>query len=505
MVGKSPYLQHQKEVVFISTPAIGMLIPTVEFARRLVHRNPDRLSATVLLIPVPHWPTIHSYTQSLPATSSPNLRFLLLPTLHPPSPDHTHSYVAHISSLIDQNKPNLKQAISDLLVSKRQVVGLFVDMFCTSIIDDAEELGIPSYLFFASPASFLSFMLEVPILDSQLASDSVAEFSVRGFVNSVPRRVLPTTVLKRGDGYSWYLRHAKRYLETKGIIVNTVRELEPFVLESLSAGGVPRVYPIGPILDLNGPAQWHPDRAQYESVIRWLDNQPLSSVVFLCFGSLGSLSGSQVKELALGIERTGLRFLWSCREPPKSKLGVPSEYANLEEALPNGFLERTVGTGLVCGWVPQVTILAHQAVGGFVSHCGWNSILESLWHGVPIATWPVYAEQQMNAFEMVKELGLAVELTLDYREGNDLVSAEEVEKGIKRLMEGDEEVREKVKRMKEKCRMTLLRDGSSYESLEYAEKKMNAFEMVKEFGFATGKLLDHKEGSDLVSDRRGGR
>ncbi|EXB75128.1 UDP-glucose flavonoid 3-O-glucosyltransferase 6 [Morus notabilis] len=459
--------EHQKEVVFISTPAIGMLTPTVEFARRLVHRNPDRLSATVLLIPVPHWPTIHSYTQSLPATSSPNLRFLLLPTLHPPSPDNFHSYVAHLSSLVDQHKPSVKQAISELLVSesKRQVVGLFVDMFCTSMIDVADDLGLPSYLFFASPASFLSFMLDIPILDSQLASDSVAELSVRGFANSVPRRVLPTTVLKRGDEYSWCLRHARRYKETKGIIVNSLRELEPVVLHSLSVSGIPKVYLVGPIVDLSGPAQWHPDRAQYETVMRWLDNQPSSSVLFLCFGSLGSLSGPQVKELALGIERSGFRFVWSCRGSPKSKLGLPSEYTNFDEVLPNGFLERTAGMGLVCGWVPQVTILAHRAVGGFVSHCGWNSILESLWHGVPIATWPIYAEQQMNAFEMVKELGLAVEITLDYREGSDLVSAEEVERGITRLMESDGEVRAKVKSMREKCRMALVQDGSSHESL----------------------------------------
>jgi len=112
-----------------------------------------------------------------------------------------------------------------------------------------------------------------------------------------------------------------------------------------------------------------------------------------------------------------------------------------------------------------VTILAHKAIGGFVSHCGWNSILESLWHGVPIATWPLYAEQQMNAFEMVKELGLAVEISLDYKEGSDLVLAEEVERGIKRLMDGENEVREKVKEMRKKSKMAVMENGSSYRSL----------------------------------------
>lgn len=110
----------------------------------------------------------------------------------------------------------------------------------------------------------------------------------------------------------------------------------------------------------------------------------------------------------------------------------PVEYTNFSEILPDGFLERTQNRGLVCGWAAQAEVLAHEAVGGSVSHCGWNSILESLWNGVPIATWPIYAEQQSNAFQLVKELELAVELTLDYRitSSDKLVMADAIEKAI---------------------------------------------------------------------------
>lgn len=289
----------------IATPAMGMLTPAVEFARHLVRRFPGRLSATVLLISVPHWPTIHSYTQSLLATSSPNLNFVLLPTMDPPSPDHFNSYVAHTFALIDQHKSHVKNAIAE---SKRRVVGLFVDLFCTSMIDVADGLGIPSYIYFASPAGFLSFVLDLPILDSELASDSVNEFRIRGFANPVPRRALHATVLDRGDGFFTYMYHSRMYAKTKGIVVNTLRELETIVLDSLSASKVPKVYPVGPILNLKGSTEWHSDKAQQEKIMKWLDNQPESSVVFLCFGSLGSLSGPQLEELALGIERAGFRF-----------------------------------------------------------------------------------------------------------------------------------------------------------------------------------------------------
>lgn len=198
-----------------------------------------------------------------------------------------------------------------------------------------------------------------------------------------------------------------------------------------------------------------------------------------------------MREIAIGLERANVRFLWALREPPKAHLEDPTDYRDLENLLPDGFLERTADMGLVCGWVPQVKILGHKAIGGFVSHCGWNSILESLWYGVPIATWPIYAEQQMNAFLMVKELGLAMEITLDYRGGHDLVRADAVEAAIRRLMNGCDEVRRKVKEMTEKFRMGLMgNDGSSYKSLVSLVEKLTTFDHPR-VGQCIGKLLHY--------------
>ena len=104
-----------------------------------------------------------------------------------------------------------------------------------------------------------------------------------------------------------------------------------------------------------------------------------------------------------------------------------------------------------------------------MSHCGWNSVLESLWYGVPIATWPIYAEQQLNAFLMVKEFGLAVELKLDYR-GGDLVTADEIEIAVRRLMDSDDDgdgdkLRKKVKEMGEMARKAVMEGGFSYNAV----------------------------------------
>lgn len=107
-----------------------------------------------------------------------------------------------------------------------------------------------------------------------------------------------------------------------------------------------------------------------------------------------------------------------------------------------------------------MSVLAHKAIGGFVSHCGWNSILESISYGVPVATWPLYAEQHLNAFEMVEELGLSVGIRLD----SDLVLADEVERIVRELMDGV--LTKKFKEMSEKSKLALMPNGSSFQSLE---------------------------------------
>ncbi|XP_060193400.1 UDP-glycosyltransferase 43-like [Lycium barbarum] len=460
------------KVVFISTPALGNLVPSIEFAKLLTQTNKN-LSATILLINIPQRPLIQSYIDSLTtATATGNIHFLPLPEADQPSPDQFETSIGFLSLLIQNHTSQVKDALIDLISDSDsgsgQVVGFFIDMFCTSFIDVANELNIPCYLYFASPATFLSFMLHLPTLDAQVSTniefkDSAGDFNILGFSNPVPVKSFPSFMLNRHiDGYSWFLRHARRYKETKGIVVNTFQELEPYCLNSLvhaASDVVPPIYPIGPVVDHIGPARWHQDSWGHENVMKWLDNQEPSSVVFLSFGSMGSLKGSQVIEIAKGLEKSGHPFLWAIRQAPKDQRELPNDFTNLEEILPCGFLESTKGKGLVCGLVPQVTILAHKAIGGFVSHCGWNSILESLYYGVPIGTWPIYAEQHLNAFELVKELNLAVEITMYYRDGTTLVSSEEVANGVKKLMDG--EVRQRFKKMSEKCKEVWKENGSS--------------------------------------------
>ncbi|KAI3747260.1 hypothetical protein L6452_09713 [Arctium lappa] len=459
------------EVAIIAAPTMGNLVPAVEFATHLInHHDHRRISVAILLISMPQWPLNEDYIQS--HTSTQHIRFIRFHPVDPPPPDQFNSIIDLISLHIQNHKPMIKQTLENLTTTP--LVGLFVDMFCTSMIDVANDLNIPCYLFFASPATYLGFVLHLTTLPATVSFDSATELIVPSYANPVPLNVLPSFCIKKNElGYSTFVRHALRYRETKGIVVNTFKELEPYALDSLSSSrytGLPPVYPVGPVIDHIGPAKWHSNRSGQEKIMEWLDRQPSGSVVFLCFGSMGSLSRAQLREIATGLERAGFRFLWVLREPAKTKLELPNDYEEVGENLfPDGFIDRTAEMGLVCGWAPQVSVLAHGAIGGFVSHCGWNSILESIWYGVPIATWPLYGEQQLNAFEMVKEVGLSVELRLDSRDkGSDLVLAEEVERGVRELMDGgdDGELRKKVKDMSEKSKKALMENGSSFEALD---------------------------------------
>lgn len=169
-------------------------------------------------------------------------------------------------------------------------------------------------------------------------------------------------------------------------------------------------------------------------------------------------------EIAIGLERSGQRFLWVVRSPPtkdQSKRLAPPPEPDFDCLLPVGFLDRTKERGMVVKqWAPQEAVLSHDSVGGFVTHCGWNSVLEAVCAGVPMVAWPLYAEQRFNKILLVEELKLA--LPMNELEGG-LVSAVEVEKRVRELMESEEgkSVRERVLAKREEAMAAKSVGGSS--------------------------------------------
>ncbi|KAL1308570.1 hypothetical protein AAHE18_17G116500 [Arachis hypogaea] len=398
---------NRAELIFIPTPGFGHLVSALELAKILINYDND-LSITILYIKFPFAPSADSHIKSV-VSSWPQIKLIDVPEVELPPQEVLMKSVEHyILVFMESLKPHVKNTIQKMSSyddsDSNPVIGLVLDYFCLPMVDVAKELGVPSYMFMTSNVGFTA--LNVALLERKIDDP---------FTDSDTDLLIP----------------------------------EKHAIDALSDVKTTPIYAVGPLIDIKGHPNPKLDQMQHDKILKWLDEQPDSSVVFLCFGSMGSFGPSQTREIATALQHSGIRFLWAMRLPPNSD--------NTDRTLPEGFLEWMEGRGMICGWAPQVEVLAHKAIGGFVSHCGWNSILESLWFGVPTLTWPIYAEQQLNAFRMVKEFGLAVELRLDYRTGS-VVMADEIENGLKKLMDRDNVVHKKVQEMKNMARKAVLKD-----------------------------------------------
>ncbi|GMI98516.1 UDP-glucosyl transferase 71B6 [Hibiscus trionum] len=466
------------ELVFIPLPAISHLVSAVQVAKLIVDLNPD-FSITVLTVKPPYDANVSAYVDSLTATTSTTSRIKFISLS---KSDPGVGILKFWGNLVQTLGPLVKEVVTNIVEHSNSVsdsprlVGFVLDACLTFLVVDlANEFGVPSYAFYTSGAGSLGMHVFAQALHDEQKVEfselkgSETEFPIPSYVNPVSIKLFPTLLLNP-ESFTFFLNLIKGIREVKGIMVNTFSELEPHAVAALSNGQfqIPPVYPVGPILNLEGSNKIHQN---YDTIMQWLDEQPRSSVVFLCFGSMGSFGADQVKEIAYGLEQSGHRFLWSLRRPAeqvKDMMFNVNDHENVAEVLPEGFLDRTAEVGKVIGWAPQVAILGHPATGGFMSHCGWNSTLESIWFGVPMAAWPLYAEQQLNAMTLVKELRLAVEIKMDYKidDGEvEIIKAEEIERRIRCLMGHDSNVRRRMKEMSEQCRKALMDGGSSYTML----------------------------------------
>ncbi|KAL1823215.1 hypothetical protein ACET3Z_009993 [Daucus carota] len=431
------------ELIFIPAPGVGHLVSAVELAK-LLARQDHRISINILIIKMPFDYGVADFTQTLQNDAPERINFVDIPSLDDTAMAKLMAlprmsfHDAFFSSQRTQVRDVVRQIMNRSEDSR--LGGFVLDMFCTQMMDVANEFDVPAYVFFASSASFLGFIFYAQHLkdekDQEIfeLKDSDVELSVPCFSNLVPAKVLPSVMLTE-SGSAMMISIARRLRQARGILVNTVLELENYAIKSLEEDeSSPRVYHLGPLINFKKVEQTSHSQDSDEAIMSWLDKQPCSSVVFLCFGSMGSFDTKQVKEIASALELSGQRFLWSLRRPSQEseKTELLKDYEDYDEVLPEGFLERTSG----------------------------------------IATWPIFAEQQTNAFHLVKELGLAVKIKLDYRQeylapdkSSELVTAEEIESGIRCLMNEEGEMRNKVATMKDICRKAVVEGGSSRISL----------------------------------------
>ncbi|KAH9677475.1 glycosyltransferase [Citrus sinensis] len=451
-------------IVLYTSPGRGHLNSMVELGKLILTYHP--CFSIDIIIPTAPFVTsagTDDYIASVSATA-PSVTFHQLPPPVSRIPDTLRSpadFPALVYELGELNNPNLHETL--ITISKRSNLKAFViDFLCNPAFQvSSSTLSIPTYYYFTTAGSVLAANLYLPTLHKNTTKSfrelGSALLNFPGFPPFPARDMALPMHDREGKVYKGLVDTGIQMAKSAGIIVNTFELLQERAIKAMLEGQcipgetLPPLYCIGPVVGRGNGENRGRDRHE---CLSWLDSKPSRSVLFLCFGSLGSFSSKQLKEMAIGLERSA----------PDSV----ENRSSLESLLPEGFLDRTKDRGLVVeSWAPQVEVLNHESVGGFVTHCGWNSVLEGVCAGVPMLAWPLYAEQKMIKAVVVEEMKVGLAVTRS-EEGDGLVSSAELEQRVSELMDSEKgrAVKERAVAMKEAAAAAMRDGGSSRVALD---------------------------------------
>ena len=365
----------------------------------------------------------------------------------------------------------LQQPLEQLL-QDFQPSCLVADVFFPWATDIAAKFGIPRLVFHGTCSFSLSVNHSLRQYEphKKVSSDS-EPFVIPNFPGEIKltRMQLPNFIKHEVEtDLSKFLKEAvESVLKSYGVVVNSFYELEPAYAEHYKKVIGRKTWHIGPVSLCNKNYEDRARRGKEPSIdehecLRWLGTKKPNSVVYICFGSIANFSDSQLMEIAMGLEASEQQFIWVVKKGKNEK--------EEEDWLPKGFEKRMEGKGLILrGWAPQVLLLDHEAVGGFVTHCGWNSTLEGVTAGVPMVTWPLSAEQFYNEklVTQVLKVGVDVGVRRWIRVVEDCIKRDAIEKAVKRIMVGEETdgIRSRAKVLGEMAKRAVEEGGSSYSDL----------------------------------------
>ncbi|CAN0858982.1 Anthocyanidin 3-O-glucosyltransferase UFGT [Linum grandiflorum] len=296
-------------------------------------------------------------------------------------------------------KKGIEAAVAE---SGRKVSCLVTDAFYWF----ASEMGIPWIAFWTAGPNSLSAHLHTDALREALdAIDGREEDTLKGIIAGMSNlrfRDLPEGVVKGNlqSIFSTMLHNMATHLpKASSVFINSFYALDPTITDDL-ASKLTNFLNIGPFHLLPPFPATQQQPSATSDCIYWLNDQrhSLASVAYLSFGSVVTPPPHELAAVAEALETSQVPFIWSLKDHSRAHL-------------PDGFLERTKGNGLVVSWAPQLEVLGHQAVGVFITHCGWNSVLESIAGGVPMICRPFFGDQIVNSrmVEQAWEIGVNLE------------------------------------------------------------------------------------------------
>ncbi|KAF3679478.1 Beta-D-glucosyl crocetin beta-1,6-glucosyltransferase [Capsicum annuum] len=406
----------------------GHINPFIELAKKLSQRN-----FIIYLCSTPV--TLKCVKKKLSPKFSQSIHFLELhlkssPNL-PPCHHTTNGLPPHLMNTLKEAFDSSSPEFTLILKTEKPDL-LIYDFLQPWAPKAAAELGIPAVEFISSSSTMTAYMLHVfknPGIKFPFSSIYYRDYEITRIKkqeSSNPEEKLEEDKRRVSECF---------YLSCDIVLIKSFNEIEGKYSDYITNLTGKKVVPLGPLV------QEPTLDDEISELITWLNEKEKKSTIFVSFGSEYFLSKEDLLEIAHGLENSKVNFIWPIRFQKGENL-------QLGEALPEGFFNRVGDRGKVFeGWAPQAQILKHPSVGGFVSHCGWSSVMESMKYGVPIIAMPMHIDQPINS-RLVEDVGVAVEVV---RDDNGKLHREEVAAIINQVVldKDGEFVRQKAKNMKE--------------------------------------------------------
>ncbi|KAF8690539.1 hypothetical protein HU200_040901 [Digitaria exilis] len=408
--------RRRRRVLFFPLPFQGHINPMFQLAGVLHSRG---FAITVF----------HTHFNAPDASRHPDYHFVPVPDDDggtptpgdggaPPAADTLHVTLERVLAVNRACEAPFRELLAALLEQRRdEVACLVADAHLLTLLDVARELGVPTLVLRTGSAACFRIFMAFPMLCDmgyQPARESELDLPVRELPPYRVRDLLSTSAAGHAVMSEVISRLVKAVATSSGLILNTFDALESAELASLRRDlpAAVQVFDVGPLHKLSpSPATSTSLLRQDRRCLDWLDTQAPASVLYVSFGSLASMSATDIAEAAWGIADSDVPFLWVLRPAivPGSGAGAPP--------LPDGFLAAVDGRGVVVGWAPQEEVLEHAAVGAFWTHCGWNSTVEAVCAGVPMLCRPWFGDQMGNARYVADAWRVGVELDGEIERG----------------------------------------------------------------------------------------
>ncbi|KAG9440504.1 hypothetical protein H6P81_020669 [Aristolochia fimbriata] len=458
---------HQLHVFFFPFMAHGHMMPLIDIAKLFAASG---VRVTVILTPVNASLFESTVDRSKAAGDPIEIRLLDFPSSETGLAQGSENldYISNPFEAIRFYKAiEMFERPFERLVEELHPDAVVSDMYLPWTAEVAARFGIPRVIFNGSGYFSLCCLDSVRRFSPEKSVDSDDEpFLLPGLPHPIEmtRTQLPDLTKTPAEFAQLWQKIGKAESMSYGVVMNSFVELEPDYVEHMENKLGKKTWHIGPVSLSNRATIEKADRGKKASILVdecsiWLNKKKPNSVLYVCFGSRCNFTTPQLAEIAGALESSPTPFVWVIRET---------------QTLPDGFEDRTREKGLVIrGWAPQMAILEHPSLGGFMTHCGWNSVLEGISSGLPMITWPAFAEQFYNE-KLVTDVarigaGVGSKRWLMWgEEKRPVVKREAIEAAMKRVMEGGEKaeaMREKARELGERARKAVEVDGSSYVDL----------------------------------------